>query len=120
MLTQTGRYRVDRLGRSCDLGGPLPPPAEIDDPLEVFYARGAAILLRSNVFRRLGGFDPGINYHDDRTSFYKIDSKVSVVKDAYCYHNNPDIVREMFRRNYWIGRTYLAASSSRAGPERTF
>jgi len=30
------------------------------------------------------------------------------VEDAYCYHNNPDTAKEIFRRNYWIGRTYLA------------
>jgi hypothetical protein len=48
-------------------------------------------------------------YHADRTFFYKTGAKgIAVVEDAYCYHNNPDTAKEIFRRNYLIGRTFLA------------
>ncbi len=69
---------------------------------EVFRA------VKKEFFIRHGGFDPRLHYHDDRTFFYKTGAKAVVVEDAYCYHNNPDTAKEIFRRNYWIGRTYLA------------
>ena len=64
--------------------------------------------VKKEFFIRHGGFDPRLHYHDDRTFFYKTGAKAVVVEDAYCYHNNPDTAKEIFRRNYWIGRTYLA------------
>lgn len=38
-----------------------------------------------------------------------------VVKDAMCYHNNPDSASEIFRRNYWMGRTLIAISLYEGG-----
>ncbi len=64
--------------------------------------------VKKDFFIRHGGFDPRLHYHDDRTFFYKTGAKAIVVENAYCYHNNPDTAKEIFRRNYWIGRTYLA------------
>jgi glycosyltransferase involved in cell wall biosynthesis len=69
---------------------------------EVFRA------VKKEFFMNHGGFDPGLHYHDDRTFFYKTALKAIVVEDAYCYHNNPDTAKEIFRRNYLIGRTLLA------------
>jgi len=57
-----------------------------------------------------GGFDPSLKYHDDRTFYYKTGANALVVKGTYCYHNNPDNPREIFRRNFWIGRTLIAVS----------
>jgi hypothetical protein len=69
---------------------------------EVFRA------VKKNFFISHGGFDPSLHYHDDRTFFYKTGAKAKVVEEAYCYHNNPDTAKEIFRRNYLIGRTLLA------------
>jgi glycosyltransferase involved in cell wall biosynthesis len=69
---------------------------------EVFRA------VKKDFFMSHGGFDPSLHYHDDRTFFYKTGAKAKVVEEAYCYHNNPDTAKEIFRRNYLIGRTLLA------------
>ena len=61
-------------------------------------------------FLKYGGFDPSLKYHDDRTFCYKTGTKALIVENAYCYHNNPDNPREIFRRNFWIGRTLIAVS----------
>ncbi|MEM4179241.1 MAG: glycosyltransferase, partial [Candidatus Caldarchaeum sp.] len=70
--------------------------------------------IRREVFLTAGGFDPSLNYHSDRTFYYKTGRKAQVV-DAHCYHNNPDTAREIFRRNYLIGRTYLAVAYAEKG-----
>jgi len=49
---------IDRLGRAYDLFHNLGDKKNITKPFEVFYARGAAIIIRSEVFDKLGGFDP--------------------------------------------------------------
>jgi len=64
--------------------------------------------IRKDFFLKNGGLDPSLNYHSDRTFYYKTGLLPLAVKDAYCYHDNPDTIVEIFRRNYWIGRTYLA------------
>jgi len=71
--------------------------------------------IEKRLFIRYGGFDPSLHYHDDRTFFYKTGAKAIVVEDAYCYHNNPDTAREIFRRNYWVGRTFLAVMHRERG-----
>ncbi|MEM0478187.1 MAG: glycosyltransferase family A protein [Candidatus Caldarchaeum sp.] len=75
---------------------------------EVFRA------IRRDVFMRYGGFDPSLHYHDDRTFYYKTGHKAIVV-EAICYHNNPDTAREIFRRNYLIGRTLIAVTLQEKG-----
>jgi len=49
---------IDRLGRAYDLFHNLGDKENITKPFEVFYARGAAIIIRSEAFNKLGGFDP--------------------------------------------------------------
>jgi len=71
---------------------------------EVFRA------IMKNYFLEHGGFDPSLRYHDDRTFHYKTGLRALVVENTYCYHNNPDSPREIFRRNFWIGRTLIAVS----------
>ncbi|MEM2114566.1 MAG: glycosyltransferase, partial [Candidatus Caldarchaeum sp.] len=70
--------------------------------------------IKREAFLHAGGFDPSLHYHDDRTFYYKTGRKAQVV-DAHCYHNNPDTAREIFRRNYLIGRTYLAVAYAEKG-----
>jgi len=64
--------------------------------------------IEKRLFTQQGGFNPSLHYHDDRTFFYKTGLKATVIEEAYCYHNNPDTAKEIFRRNYLIGRTLLA------------
>nr|BAJ49192.1 hypothetical protein HGMM_F51A06C35 [Candidatus Caldarchaeum subterraneum] len=71
--------------------------------------------IRKDVFLSYGGFDPSLNYHDDRTFHYKTGIKAEVVPDAVCYHNNPDTAAEILRRNYWIGRTFIAVTIQEHG-----
>lgn len=61
-------------------------------------------------FLENGGFDPSFGYHDDR--FLRGGARVNalVIRDAVCYHNNPDSAYEIFRRNFWMGRTFIAIS----------
>jgi GT2 family glycosyltransferase len=48
---------IDVIGRAYDLYHGLPDTLEIERPFDVFYARGAALVVRSDVFRNAGGFD---------------------------------------------------------------
>jgi len=48
---------IDRIGRAYDLYHGLPDTSKIKRPFDVFYARGAALVVRSDVFRKAGGFD---------------------------------------------------------------
>ncbi|MEM3053858.1 MAG: glycosyltransferase family 2 protein [Candidatus Caldarchaeum sp.] len=76
---------------------------------------GAAFrAIKREIFLAAGGFDPSLHYHDDRTFYYKTGHKAIVV-EAICYHNNPDTAREIFRRNYLIGRTLIAVTLQEKG-----
>ncbi len=48
---------IDRIGRAYDVFHGLPDNARVEGPIEVFYARGAALVVRSDAFREAGGFD---------------------------------------------------------------
>lgn len=48
---------IDRVGRAYDLGHDMPDKDSTGRALEVFYARGAAIAIRAELFKNLGGFD---------------------------------------------------------------
>lgn len=48
---------IDRLGRAYDLGHGMPDTMRHEKPFEVFYARGAAIVVRAELFKLLDGFD---------------------------------------------------------------
>ncbi len=81
---------------------------------------GVARAVRKDFFLKYGGFDPKLHYHDDRTLFYKTGVEALVVHEAYCLHNNPDTAREILRRNYWIGRTYIATTLRENGVKGFF
>jgi len=60
---------IDRLGRAYDIGSGLKPPQNINQPFDVFYARGAAIVVRSDVFKLLSGFDEDYHIYYEETDF---------------------------------------------------
>ncbi len=76
---------------------------------------GVARAIRKDIFLKYGGFDPTLHYHDDRTFFHKSGIEALVISEAHCYPNNPDTLYEIFRRNYWIGRTYIAITLREKG-----
>jgi GT2 family glycosyltransferase len=81
---------IDRLGRAYDIGSGLKPPQEIKNPLEVFYARGAAIVVRRNVFELLNGFDEDYFIYYEETDFCwrarLLGYRVVTVPTARVYH----------------------------------
>lgn len=79
---------------------PLTKRQKASDPLKgrVFRA-----ILRSE-FIRFNGFNDLIGYEDDMSlSTGKI--KSFEVKDAICYHSNPESLYEVFISSRWIGRS---------------
>ena len=54
-----------------------------------------------DVFLKKGGFDNTKGYFDDDLSH--IGSGL-VVREAICYHNNPETLKEAFKHSVWVGR----------------
>lgn len=54
-------------------------------------------------FEKMGGFDPKYGYADDLTFYYKFGAKSKWVKDAICYHKNPETLGEVYKQSRWIG-----------------
>ncbi len=81
---------IDRIGRAYDVFHGLPDNAKIEGPFEVFYARGAAIVLRSDVFRRLGCFDEDyFIYYEETDLCWRarlLGYRVVTVPTARVYH----------------------------------
>jgi glycosyltransferase involved in cell wall biosynthesis len=71
--------------------------------------------IRKDFFLLKNGFDSRYGYHDDRTFFKKTGIKAKLVEDAICYHNNPDTIYEIFRRNKWIANTLLLIAKEKMG-----
>lgn len=60
--------------------------------------------IRKDKFHIKKGFNPRWGFMDDR-SIFGTDLKVCVAKDALCFHNNPDSLKETFYSSRWIGRS---------------
>tara|TARA_Y100000310_G_C20588080_1_gene766512 strand:+ start:125 stop:973 length:849 start_codon:yes stop_codon:yes gene_type:complete len=56
-------------------------------------------------FLEYGMFDPKEGYADDQSIMKKSGVK-SYPSKAWCYHNNPDSLKEVFLQGRWIGRSY--------------
>lgn len=82
------------------------------------YGREAGEVFRAikkDFFLSKNGFDSRYGYHDDRTFFKKTGIKAKLIEDAICYHNNPDTIHEIFRRNKWIANTLLLITKEKMG-----
>jgi len=81
---------IDRLGRAYDLGHGLPDMPNLKKPFEVFYARGAAIVVRADLFRKLKGFDEDYFIYYEETDFCwrlkLLGYKVVTVPTSVIYH----------------------------------
>ncbi len=59
-------------------------------------------ILKSE-FERLGGFDPRHGYADDMTFFIKFGLESQIAEKAFCYHKNPETLKEVYKQSRWIG-----------------
>ncbi|OGQ61575.1 MAG: hypothetical protein A3G39_02105 [Deltaproteobacteria bacterium RIFCSPLOWO2_12_FULL_43_16] len=60
--------------------------------------------IKREDFIRAGGFD-NTGYLDDQTLYPKLGVKAKRVKDAVCYHYNPETLAEVFYSGKWGGKT---------------
>lgn len=81
---------VDRTGRAYDAGHGLRQPNTPQTPYQVFYARGAAIVVRKKLFERLGGFDEDYFIYFEETDLCwrlrLLGYKVVAVPQSKIYH----------------------------------
>ncbi len=59
-------------------------------------------ILKSE-FERISGFDD-IGFTDDWTLSRKLKYEAKITKDAVCYHENPDTLKDVFNQSRWIGK----------------
>lgn len=59
-------------------------------------------LLKSKFFE-WGGFDPKYGYADDMTFYFKFNARSTIASDAFCYHKNPETLRDVYKQSRWIG-----------------
>lgn len=63
---------------------------QYDDPVEVFWATGACMFVRSDIFKQLGGFDSDFFAHMEEIDFCwrmkSVGSKVMVCPSSIVYH----------------------------------
>ena len=63
---------------------------EYDSPWEIFWATGACTIIRSDAWKRCGGFDKDFFAHMEEIDlcwrFHKVGYKVALVPDAIVYH----------------------------------
>jgi len=81
---------IDRLGRAYDLFHNLRDKKNMIKSFEVFYARGAAIIIRSEIFDKIGGFDPDyFIYYEETDLCWRIrllGYRVVTVPTSKIYH----------------------------------
>ncbi|MDW8042257.1 MAG: glycosyltransferase family 2 protein [Nitrososphaerota archaeon] len=81
---------IDRTGRAYDVGHGLPETRAWNRLIEVFYARGAAIVVRRDLFELAGGFDEDyFIYYEETDLCWRIrllGYRVVTVPDAVVYH----------------------------------
>jgi|SRR3989344_3603700 len=59
-------------------------------------------ILKSE-FNRMGGFDPSLGYADDLTFYLHFNATSLRVRDAWCYHKNPETLKQVYKQSKWIG-----------------
>ena len=104
---------IDRIGRAYDLYHGLPDTSKIKRPFEVFYAKLAAAVVRSDAFREAGGFDEDyFIYYDETDLCWRLrlmGYRVVTVPTSRVYHlGGGTIGRVMPRAIYYRRRNQLA------------
>jgi len=66
---------------------------------EIFYAKGAALMIRQNLWKRLGGFDPIFFMYDEETDLcwrvWDSGYKVAYIPSAKVYHVGGSVVKKV-------------------------
>ncbi len=62
-------------------------------------------IIRRDVFKVLGPFDPKYGYGDDKTLFFK-HGLTSLGVDTEISHHNPDNLRVHWNHGKWVGKSY--------------
>jgi GT2 family glycosyltransferase len=104
---------IDRFGWTYDLFSNSSPPNNLERPFEVFWAKAAAIVVRSDVFRKVGGFDEDyFIYYDEVDLCWRIrllGYKVVTVPTARIYHlGGGTMGGANFRSIYMSRKNHLA------------
>ncbi len=99
---------IDRIGRAYDAFHGLPDNARIERPLEVFYARGAALVVRSDAFREAGGFDEDyFIYYEETDLCWRLrllGYRVVTVPAARVYHLGGGTMGKVLPRTVYLRR----------------
>jgi GT2 family glycosyltransferase len=104
---------IDRVGWTYDLFSNSIYPDNLERPFEVFWAKAAAIVVRSDVFRIVGGFDEDyFIYYDEVDLCWRIrllGYKVVTVPTARIYHlGSGTMGGANFRSIYMSRKNHLA------------
>jgi GT2 family glycosyltransferase len=104
---------IDRLGWTYDLFSNSIYPNNLERPFEVFWAKAAAIVVRSDIFRKVGGFDEDyFIYYDEVDLCWRIrllGYKVVTVPTARIYHlGGGTMGGANFRSIYMSRKNHLA------------
>jgi GT2 family glycosyltransferase len=104
---------IDRFGWTYDLFSNSSPPNNLERPFEVFWAKAAAIVVRSDVFRKVGGFDEDyFIYYDEVDLCWRIrllGYNVVTVPTARIYHlGGGTMGGANFRSIYMSRKNHLA------------
>jgi glycosyltransferase involved in cell wall biosynthesis len=59
--------------------------------------------ILKSIFLEKGGFDSKYGYADDMTLFFKYNLKSTIARNAFCYHKNPETLKEVYKQSRWIG-----------------
>lgn len=65
--------------------------------------------IRKDIFLKAGGYDD-IGYLDDRSLYQKIKRKSLAVREAICWHTNPESLSEVFGDARWRGKSLAKQS----------
>ncbi len=103
---------IDMIGRAYDLYHGLPDTSKIERSFEVFYARGAALVVRSDAFREAGGFDEDyFVYYEETDLCWRLrlmGYRIVTVPTARVYHlGGGTMGRVMPRAVYFRRRNQL-------------
>lgn len=119
-------YAVDRFGETDPLVEPGETDQEQHDAVrDVFAVPSACLMVRADLFRSLGGFDPDISYHGEDVDLcwraHHQGARVLVVPSAKARHlealvdRRPDLPHEVLRARHRI-RTVAALTGIRRLP----
>lgn len=99
---------LDKIGRAYDVFHSLPDNITTEKPIEVFYARGAALVVRCDAFREAGGFDDEyFIYYEETDLCWRLrlmGYKVVTVPTSKVYHLGGGTMNKVLPRAVYLRR----------------